>query len=239
MIEEGALEPAFRPRTLATEREAQIAALKEEADDVVAFARRLLRKTFFGGHAFSVSSQGEEAGVAATEPRDLAALWSRLLVGPGAVVSIAGDFDPDRLLPRVEAFLKRVPRAKPIAAGAPFEGPAAPADLVETQPRQQAVVMQAFSGSTLDAPDFYASEVADELFSGMASRLFDRVREQKALAYFVRSGRLTGRSTAMFYFIAGTQPGKEAEVQAEISAEIARVQSGEVSMEELRRCRSG
>ncbi|HEY1765365.1 MAG TPA: pitrilysin family protein [Opitutaceae bacterium] len=235
-IEEGALEPAFKAHTLATEREAQVAALKEEADDVVAYARRLLRKSFFGEHAFSVSSQGEEAGVAATEPRDLATLWSRLLVGPGAVVSIAGDFDPDRLLPKVEAFLKRVPQAKPVGAGPAFEGPAAPGEIVETQPRQQAVVIQAFSGPTPDAPDFYASEVADELFSGMASRLFDRVREQKALAYFVRSGRVTGRGTAMFYFIAGTQPGKEAEVQAEISAEIARVQSGEVSIEELRRC---
>ena len=40
----------------------------------------------------------------------------------------------------------------------------------------------------------------------------------------------------MFYFIAGTQPGKEAEVLAEIDAEVARVQAGEVAEEELRRC---
>jgi len=40
----------------------------------------------------------------------------------------------------------------------------------------------------------------------------------------------------MFYFIAGTQPGKESDVLEEIALEIERVQSGDVSAEELRRC---
>jgi zinc protease len=88
------------------------------------------------------------------------------------------------------------------------------------------------------APDYYAGEVADELFSGMASRLFERVREEKGLAYFVRSGRVLGLDTGMFYFFAGTQPGKEGEVLAEIDAEIARVQAGGVEAAELKRCQA-
>ena len=107
---------------------------------------------------------------------------------------------------------------------------------MEKQPREQAVVIEGYPGAVLDAPDFYVGEVLDELFSGMASRLFERVRDQKGLAYFVRSGRLTCRSTAMFYFIAGTQPGKEQEVLEEIAIEIARVQAGDVSPDEIRRC---
>jgi predicted Zn-dependent peptidase len=66
--------------------------------------------------------------------------------------------------------------------------------------------------------------------------LFERVREEKGLAYFVRSGRLTGLDAGMFYFIAGTQPGREAEVLAEIDAEVARVQRGEIEAAELARC---
>jgi zinc protease len=236
LIADAALTPAFISGTLGIERDSQLAAIREEDDDVVAFARKLLRRRFFGAHPFAYSSQGDEAGVSATEPGDLRALWKRLLVGPGAVLSVAGDFDPDRLLPRLEAFLRRIPRGKPIGAGSMFEGPAEPGEFVERQPREQAVVLQAYPGSVLDSPDFYVGEVADELFSGMASMLFERVREQRGLAYFVRSGRVTGKSAAMFYFIAGTQPGKESDVLQEIGAEIARVQSGGVSAEELRRC---
>jgi len=236
LLSDGALEPAFSPGTLGTERDAQLAALKEEQDDVVSCARRMLRRRFFGAHAFALGAQGDGAGVSATGAGDLSALWKRLLVGPGVVLSVAGDFNPDRLVPKLEAFLVRVPRGRPMGAGPVFEGPAEPGDFVERQAREQAVVLQGFPGSVLGAPDFYVGDVADELFSGMASRLFERVRDQKGLAYFIRSGRVSCRSAAMFYFMAGTQPGKEADVLGEIALEIERVKSGDVAPEELRRC---
>jgi len=80
--------------------------------------------------------------------------------------------------------------------------------------------------------------VADEIFSGMASRLFERVREERGLAYFVRSARVSGIDAAMFCFLAGTQPGREGEVLAEIEAEIARVQADGVEAAELLRCQT-
>ncbi len=236
LLADGALAPAFRPGTLAIERDAQLAVLREEKDDVVTCARRMLRRRFFGGNPFALGPQGDETGVSATQAPDLVALWKRLLVGSGVVLSVAGDFDPRRLVPKLEALLLRVAEGKPVGPGSPFEGPAQPGDFVERQPREQAVVLQGFPGAALDAADFYVGDVADELFSGMASHLFERVREQKGLAYFVRSGRVACRSTAMFYFIAGTQPGKESEVLDEIRLEIERVQAGKVAAEELHRC---
>jgi zinc protease len=111
-------------------------------------------------------------------------------------------------------------------------------DFVEAQPREQAVVFQAFPGPGLLMDDFYVGEVADELFSGMSSRLFERVREEQGLAYFVRATRVTGMNTGMFYFYAGTAPGKEEAVLAEINAEIARVTAGDIAPDELRRCQT-
>ena len=97
------------------------------------------------------------------------------------------------------------------------------------------MVLQAFPGTSVHSEDFYVGEVADEIFSGMASRLFERVREEKGLAYFVRSGRVTGLGAGMFYFMAGTAPGKEEEVLAEIDAEVRRMQSGGIESAELLR----
>ena len=54
----------------------------------------------------------------------------------------------------------------------------------------------------------------------------------------VRSARVTGLDAGLFYFFAGTQPGRENEVLAEIDAEIARVQSGAVEAAELARCQT-
>ena len=70
----------------------------------------------------------------------------------------------------------------------------------------------------------------------MSSHLFERVREEKSLAYFVRSSRIVGLEAGMFYFYAGTSPQRYEEVIAELNLEIARAQSGGVTAAELQRC---
>jgi len=228
VLADAVLAPAFAAATFTIERNAQLADLQQDADDVVTLGKKLLRRKFFGAHPLALGPDGDETGVQALTPADLAALHRRLLVAPNVVLAVAGDFVPRTLLPKLRRFLMRLP-AKPTLPGpALCHLPEAGGDFVERQPREQAVVFQAFPAPALLAPDFYVGEVADELFSGMASRLFERVREEKGLAYFVRSARVTGLDTAMFYFYAGTAPAQVAEVLAEIDAEIARVQNGGV-----------
>jgi zinc protease len=232
------LEPAFAASTFAIERDAQLAALRQEADDVVTHARKRLRRDFFGTHPLALDAQGDEAGVQALTPAGLAALHRRLAVAGNVVLAVTGDI-PRELIPQLKLFLGRLPRG-----GAPARAewtqalPARVGDFVERRPREQAVVLQAYPGPRALADDFYVGEVANELFSGMASRLFERVREEKGLAYFVRSSRISGLDAGMFSFLAGTQPGREAEVLAEIEAEIARVQEDGVEEAELLRCQT-
>jgi zinc protease len=241
VISDAVLAPAFKPGTFKLEQDAQLAGLADDADDVVTLARKLTRRKFFGAHPLALDASGDEAGVKALTPAALRALHRRLFVGSNVVLAVAGDFDPKKLMPKLKAFLGKIPRGRvPTAQPGerPIRLPAEAGDFVEIQPREQAVVLQAFPGTRVHAPDYHVGEVADELFSGMASRLFERVREEKGLAYFVRSGRVLGLDTGMFYFFAGTQPGKEGEVLAEIDAEIARVQAGGVEDVELRRCQA-
>lgn len=240
VIRDAMLSPAFRQGTFELERAAQLAGLKEDADDVVTMARKLLRLRFFGSHPMALDPQGDADGVRTLAPGDLSALHGRLSQAPNVVVAASGDFDPERMLRGLETFLARLP-AGPGPKGWASAGnptlPEAAGDHVEARPCEQAVVLQAYPSPRLHAPDYYAGEVLDELFSGMASRLFERVRGERGLAYFVRSERVVGTESGMFCFLAGTRPGREAEVQAEIDSEILRVQSGEVSEEELQRCR--
>ncbi len=240
VLADAVLCPNFKPETLATEREAQLASLRQDDDDVVTLARKHLRQRFFGLHPLGLDAQGDIAGVSALTAGELLALHRRLCVGSNVVLAVAGDFEPRELAPRLKAFLNRIPRGGIVSPRLAVAGqlPAERGDFIEQQPREQAVVLQAFTGPRVHGEDFYVGEVADELFSGMASRLFERVREEKGLAYFVRSSRVMGLDAGMFYFMAGTQPGKEAEVLGEIEAEIARVRSGAVEPAELSRCQA-
>ena len=236
LIADAVLRPVFKPARLEIERESALAELKESLDDVVTVGRKRLREKFFGSHPFAIESAGDESGLKAIQPADLRASHGRLVVAGNAVMAVAGDFDAKQLVPKLKAFLAKLPRgaappaeaARPITAG----------DFTETQPRQQAIVFQAFPGPGLHAKDYEVSEVADELFSGMSSHLFERVREEKSLAYFVRSSRIVGLETGMFYFYAGTSPSRYAEVIAELNLEVARVQQGGVTAGELQRCQT-
>ncbi len=234
LLGEAVLRPAFKSARLEVERESALAALKESLDDVVTVGRKKMREKFFGAHPFAIESGGDEAGLKAISVADLRALHRSLVVSGNAVLAVAGDFDPKKLGPKLQAFLAKLPKGTAPKTAASYKIKAG--DFTETQPRQQAIVFQAFPGPALHAPDYIVSEVMDELFSGMSSNLFERVREQKSLAYFVRSGRIVGLETAMFYFFAGTSPQRYGEVIAELNLEIARVQGGGVTAEELARC---
>jgi len=240
ILDEAVRAPAFKTSTFAIERDAQIASLQQDEDDVVTLARKRLREKFFGAHPLAYDAQGHIDGVKSLTPKDLGALHRKLIAGSNVVLAVAGDFDPRQLAPRLKTFLAKLPRggAATPRADAAWTLPAKAGKFSEQQPREQAVVAQAFPGPRVNADDFYVGEVADELFSGMASRLFERVREEKGLAYFVRSARITGLDSGMFYFFAGTQPGREADVLTEIEAEIVRVQSGAVEASELARCQT-
>ncbi len=236
LMTEAALRPAFKPARLEVERASALAALKEGLDDVVTVGRKLMRKKFFGSHPFAVESAGDEAGLTAVQAADLRDLHRRLLVSGNAVLAVAGDFDAKKIVPKLKAFLAKLPKGAAPKVAATVKVTAG--DFTEAQPRQQAIVFQAFPGPGLHAKDYIVSEVMDELFSGMSSRLFERVREEKSLAYFVRSSRIVGLDTGMFYFFAGTSPQRYGEVIAELELEIARVQAGGVAAEELTRCQT-
>ena len=236
LITEGALRPAFKAARLEVERESALASLKEGLDDVVTVGRKQMRKKFFGSHPFAIESGGDEAGLQAIQVADLRELHRRLVVSGNAVLAVSGDFDARKLVPKLKAFLAKLPKGRAPQVSADFKVTAG--DFTEVQPRQQAIVFQAFPGPGLHAKDYIVSEVMDELFSGMSSRLFERVREEKSLAYFVRSSRIVGLATGMFYFFAGTSPQRYGEVIAELDLEIARVQAGEVAAEELARCQT-
>ncbi len=234
LIADATLRPAFKSARLEIERESSLAALKESLDDVVTVGRKKMREKFFAGHPLAIETSGDEAGLKAIAVADLRALHQRLVVAGNAVLAVAGDFDPKKLGPKLKAFLAKLPpgTAPSVKGKLAIDS----GDYIEIQPRQQAIVFQAFPGPGLLADDYIVSEVADELFSGMSSNLFERVREQKSLAYFVRASRIVGLQTGMFYFYAGTSPQRYGEVIEELNLEIKRVCEGGVTAEELSRC---
>jgi zinc protease len=232
--------PIFDEATFRTELEAQIANLKEEDDEILDYGFRKLRERFFGEHPFAIASDGRVADLEQLTRLDVVAHFERLVTASNVVISVSGDFDRADLQARLQPLLESGISTEPFTVDQTpsYPGPAEAVNVVEVMDREQAVVLQAYPDVGIKDQRYAVGEMLNELFSGMSSRLFERVREDKGMAYYVGSSRVVGLHSSMFVFYAGTHPSQAAEVIIEIDAEIARVAAGEVTEEELARCRT-
>ncbi len=236
LLEEALLAPAFLDEALDMEREAQIAQVKEDMDEIFDRGKKALRKRFFGDHPFRLDTYGEIDTMREITISDVRALNGKLLIGPNVVISLAGDFDPDHALPALQDLMNKLSDRKFERQDPSFAGPPKAGRFTETMQREQAVVFQAYPDPGFVKPDFYIAELVEEVLNDMSGRLFTKVREERSLAYFVGANRVIGLTSGMFYFYSGTHPASFEEVLAEFDAEVARLVAGQVTEEELHRC---
>ncbi|MGJ8652332.1 MAG: M16 family metallopeptidase [Opitutaceae bacterium] len=232
--------PRFETATYNTEREAQVASLKEEDDEILDYGFRKLRERFYGAHPFGIGSDGRVEDLEQLTCDDVVTHYQSLVKASNVVLSVCGDFERDSLIESIRPFMES---GLPVGDIAPCEaptytGPVNFEDVFEPMDREQAVVLHAFPDVGVQHDDYIVGEMLNELFSGMSSRLFERVREDKGMAYYVGSTRIVGLQASMFVFYAGTHPDQASEVVKEINGEIARVAAGDVLEEELQRCRT-
>jgi zinc protease len=95
----------------------------------------------------------------------------------------------------------------------------------------------AFPAPGASADDRFALYVLGALLSGLAGRLFDELRERRALAYTVQaSAWLRQRAGAMIAYIA-TAPEREAEARDAMLEQLRRVAREPIGPDELERAR--
>jgi predicted Zn-dependent peptidase len=86
-----------------------------------------------------------------------------------------------------------------------------------------------------DPRRFAVGVLSAALGGGMSSRLFQRIREQRGLAYSVYSFTSGFSDTGAFGVYAGCQPGKADEVLGLMTADLDAVAAGDLSSAEIER----
>ena len=225
-------------KALAREKDAQLAGIKAEDEEITVIARHLLRENLFGAHPYGLRGSGTPESVARLTRDDLLAFRDRHLCARNGVLAIFGDVRADEIRALVEDALAPLPAGEPAFTTVP-EPPALPAsrevELIEE--KEQAVLMVGFPGIDIHSPDSAALDLLDEACSDLGSRLFLRIREEMGLAYFVGSSHLSGLARGMFVFYLGTDPAKLTDVKAALHDEIAKLARDGLTAEEVSRAR--
>ncbi|WP_309398805.1 M16 family metallopeptidase [Cerasicoccus maritimus] len=230
---------SYLPTTFEIERDAQIASLQEDDDEVLEWSRRQMRAKYFGAHPYAVDYLGLENDLKSLTPDHVRALAGQLLAGPNALVAVTGQFDRNQVVNTLGPILEALPADFANLASPAHDAPAETGSILLERDREQAIVLVSYPDSgVVDADAYLAGEALDELFSGMSSQLFQKVREEKGMAYFVGSQRMLGLNCGMFTFYAGTSKQQADEVEAEILAEVERARAGGFTGQEWAACKT-
>lgn len=233
------LNPTFPEREVSLEKNAQIAAIKAEDDQITSVASNLLRQKLFSGHPYALRATGTEQSVAALSRSDLERFHAAHTVAKNGVLAVFGDVKAPEVLALVEKYFGALP-----AGELALPDPPQSAKLTERieagkeLDKQQAVVMVGYRGSSVTSPDRPALELLSSASSDLGSRFFDRIREQMGLAYFVGAAQSNGLAPGIFLFYVGTDPAKVGKVSAALNDEIAKLATEGMTPEELERAKA-
>ena len=228
----------FPESAVLREKDAQLASIKADEEEMTSVARNLLRARLFGSHPFGLRMLGTPGSVCSLTRGDLAGFRDRHMVGRNGVLSIFGAVSTDEVRALVERTLGQLPAGAPALGDLPQQAPlVADIEATETKPKAQAVIMIGFPGADCFSPDRVSLELIDEACSDLGSRLFNRIREDMGLAYFVGSSNLVGLARGAFSFYVGTDPAKVSEVREAIAGEIRKLADEGLTPAELARAK--
>ncbi len=238
LLQESLWDMKISQSTLDIERSGKIASLKESDDDVLEFGNKHLREYFFGEHPYSVNSLGLEHDLVSLDIKALNTFKESIVCGSNLVLTVTGAMDKQSVMDEIVPVLETLPDQKIDSSVMHRKIESGSGTYTVEMDKEQAVVFQAFPSTGATKDDFIVTTVLEELTNGLSSNLFNRVREDKGLAYYVGSSSVMGLSGGMFYLYAGTLDEQREQVFSEFDAEITQFVKGKVDSTDLQNCKN-
>jgi zinc protease len=225
-------------KAVVREKEVQLAAIRDEDEQLTSVARNILRRALFPQHPYGLRTKGAPAALSRLTQNDLLAFRDQHVVARNCVISVFGDVkapDVQRSFEQLLGAMKAGELALTSAAASPrLEQTIAVEEIKE---KAQAVLMVGYRGADMFSPDRYALELIDEASSDLGSRFFVRIREEMGLAYYVGASQMQGLVPGLFAFYLGTDPAKLETVKAALLDEIGQLATTGLTTRELARAK--
>ena len=236
------LDATVTAQNVDVERSVVLEELAMRDDDPADLVHDEFAQALFGDTPLGRSILGTAESVTALSRAQVAGYYRRRYLPGEMVVSVAGNVahaDVVRLVRR--AFSGRLDGADPHRPARaahrtpPAHVPARAVRVVADDTEQANVVLGGYGVSRHDPRRFAVGVLSAALGGGMSSRLFQRIREERGLAYSVYSFTSGFADVGAFGVYAGCQPGKTEEVLGLMVAELDDAAGGGLSEAEIER----
>lgn len=228
--------PAFRPNEIKSESQVVIEEINMYEDDPNDVTFECFTRAVFADHALETPVLGTRESIRNMSREGIAGYWDRRYGAGSMVVAGAGSVDHDGL---VGMIADRFGDWTGDAVDHDF-APAEPRSRVEVRRRETEQAHIILGGAGLQRTDErrWAFEVLNHVIgSGMSSRLFREVREERGLAYAVYGFKLAYADNGAWGVYVGTTPSQTDTALNVIRDELRKVVDEGITAEELERAK--
>jgi predicted Zn-dependent peptidase len=233
-------QPRFDQEDLEREQKVVLEEMKMVEDTPDELLGELFNAAYFPDQPLGRPIEGTEATVSSFDHVSTKAFHALEFSTRNLVVAAAGNVEHARLVEMVERGFARAatstnggPGSQPEMNSLP--SPAAPILIEQKKELEQAHLIIATPWPTARSENRYAASLlASVMGGGTSSRLWQRIREERGLAYSVGAGGSAFSDVGVFTIYAGTSPEHLDEVLDLSLEELRRVVNESVSQAELR-----
>ncbi|MDQ2818011.1 MAG: insulinase family protein [Candidatus Eremiobacteraeota bacterium] len=226
----------FDPVELHKEQQVILEEIRMYDDSPDEVSQDLFLKSVWRGSPLGEPTIGYADTVAAVSREAIAEYMARQYRAESVVVSAVGNVEHAAFASEVERLLGSLaPGSGPPDALAPVF---IPASVVKQKDCEQVYVLVGAEGVSARDDRRYTMAVLDTILGGgMASRLFQEIREKRGLAYSIYSTHNIYRTGGLFTVAASTRAKNAQEVVGLIREELRRVAESGVEHDELHRAK--
>jgi predicted Zn-dependent peptidase len=228
--------PAFRSEEIASEANVVLEEINMNEDDPGDVAHDEFARTLWGSHALARPVLGTRESILAMDRDVISTYWGRRYHAPAIVVAAAGHVDHGDVVAMVG-------RQFDAMNGSPVDHEYSEAAVeaavgVRTRDTEQAHLVIGGEGLQRGDDRRFAFGLLNHVMgSGMSSRLFRKIREERGLAYAVYSFRIPYADSGAYGIYVGTTPSQTAEVLRLIRGELDSVVADGIEGDELERAK--
>jgi predicted Zn-dependent peptidase len=241
IISDVVLNATLSAQDVDVERSVVLEEIAMRDDDPADLVHDEFAATLFGDTPLGRPVLGSVSSIGALTRRQVAGYYRRRYTSDAMVVSVAGNVTHTDVVQlvrraftgRLDASLGPQPPRSPNSR--PAHQPARTVTVVGDDTEQANLVLGGHGVSRHDPRRFAVGVLSAALGGGMSSRLFQRIREERGLAYSVYSFSGGYADAGVFGVYAGCQPGKADEVLGLMTEELDAAAHGSLTGAEIER----
>ncbi|RKD34486.1 M16 family metallopeptidase [Thermohalobacter berrensis] len=197
----------------------------------------LLSQTIYDGHSLALPILGKAEVLKELTQKDIIKYFQKHYTPHNTVISIAGNFNEDKIMQLIEKYFSKWNSEKPV------ENTLKPPILYQRLINKRKITEQlhlciGMEGIAQDRDELYSLLILNNVFGGsMSSRLFQKIREEKGLVYSIYSYPSSYKDTGIFTIYAGLNPNQITNVSRLIINEIKDIKVNKLRKEEIKKAK--